>query len=310
MRSVSKLIDGRDALAHVAAQVMRLRNVIVVHRESFVVPGDVCDVGLRTHPHLALIQPLFSRHYADIALSNSCGLRRRQDMPPISIGIESSIDARAGAPRSGARPVPPERERRNLIRWLTVAVSSLSLAACAQSPLAGKRTAALSASRQEAVEHKRSPVFLPDKVATSFPVLGLPPPDTGVGAQIRSNGLASFYTEGQQTANGERFDPYAMTAAHRTLPFGTRLRVTNVATGRSVTVRVNDRGPYIKGRVVDLSYSAAMALGMVHAGVANVKLDVVRLASPAKPRHQLHMRRVSELIDRGNYVALVASVDQ
>jgi rare lipoprotein A len=231
-------------------------------------------------------------------------------MPPISIGFESSIDIRVGAPRSGAPSFFPERERRNLARWLTVAVSSLSLAACAQSPMAGKRAAALSPSRPMAVEQNRSPLFLPDKVATSFPVLGLPPPDTGVGAQIRSNGLASFYTEGQQTANGERFDPYAMTAAHRTLPFGTQLRVTNVSTGRSVTVRVNDRGPYIKGRVVDLSYSAAMALGMVHSGVANVKLDVVRLASPRKPRHQLNMRRVSELIDRGNYIALVATAEQ
>jgi rare lipoprotein A len=229
-------------------------------------------------------------------------------MPPISIGFESSIDIRAGAPRFGAPSFFPERERRNLVRWLTVAVSSLSLAACAQSPMAGKRAAALTPTRQMAVEHDRSPLFLPDKVATSFPVLGLPPPDTG--AQIRSNGLASFYTEGQQTANGERFDPYAMTAAHRTLPFGTQLRVTNVSTGRSVTVRVNDRGPYIKGRVVDLSYSAAMALGMVHSGVANVKLDVVRLASPRKSRHQLNMRRVSELIDRGNYIALVTTVDQ
>jgi rare lipoprotein A len=73
-----------------------------------------------------------------------------------------------------------------------------------------------------------------------------------------------------------------MTAAHRTLPFGTKLRVTNIAAGRSVTVRVNDRGPYIKGRVVNLSYLAAMALGMVRSGVASVKLDVVRLALPAK----------------------------
>jgi rare lipoprotein A len=67
-----------------------------------------------------------------------------------------------------------------------------------------------------------------------------------------------------------------LTAAHPTLPFGTRLRVTNAATGRSVTVRVNDRGPYVPGRVVDVSYSAADALGMVGKGVAHVKLDVVQ----------------------------------
>jgi rare lipoprotein A len=66
-----------------------------------------------------------------------------------------------------------------------------------------------------------------------------------------------------------------LTAAHRTLPFGTRLRVTNVATGQSVTVRVNDRGPFVPGRVVDVSHSAAQTLGMVEGGIAKVKLDVV-----------------------------------
>jgi rare lipoprotein A len=91
-----------------------------------------------------------------------------------------------------------------------------------------------------------------------------------------SQGLASFYSEGGRTANGEKFDAHELTAAHPTLPFGTRLRVTNVATGRSVTVRVNDRGPYVPGRVVDVSYSAADALGMVGKGVAKVKLDVVQ----------------------------------
>ena len=91
-----------------------------------------------------------------------------------------------------------------------------------------------------------------------------------------SQGLASFYTEGKETASGEKFDTHELTAAHPTLPFGTRLRVTNVATGRSVTVRVNDRGPYVRGRAVDVSYSAAEALGMVGQGVAKVKMDVVQ----------------------------------
>ena len=91
-----------------------------------------------------------------------------------------------------------------------------------------------------------------------------------------SQGLASFYTEGTRTASGEKFDTHELTAAHPTLPFGTHLRVTNVATGRSVTVRVNDRGPYVPGRIVDVSYSAAASLGMVGRGVAKVKLDVVQ----------------------------------
>jgi rare lipoprotein A len=88
--------------------------------------------------------------------------------------------------------------------------------------------------------------------------------------------MASFYTEGTKTASGEKFDTHEMTAAHPSLPFGTRLRVTNVSTGKSVTVRVNDRGPFVRGRVVDVSYSAAQALGMVNSGVASVKVDVVQ----------------------------------
>jgi peptidoglycan lytic transglycosylase len=94
--------------------------------------------------------------------------------------------------------------------------------------------------------------------------------------QIASQGVASFYTEGTETASGEKFDTHDLTAAHPTLPFGTKLRVTNVATGRSVTVRVNDRGPYVPGRNVDVSYSAADALGMVGAGLAKVRMDVVQ----------------------------------
>ena len=91
-----------------------------------------------------------------------------------------------------------------------------------------------------------------------------------------SHGLASFYIEGTRTASGERFDTTQLTAAHPTLPFGTKLRVTNVGNGQSVTVRINDRGPYVPGRVVDVSYSAAESLGMIDGGLAKVKLDVVQ----------------------------------
>lgn len=96
------------------------------------------------------------------------------------------------------------------------------------------------------------------------------------GTKLTSSGVASFYAEGARTASGEKFDPHALTAAHRTLPFGTRLRVTDVATGRSVIVRVNDRGPHVPGRIVDVSYSAAQMLGIVARGTANVKIQVVQ----------------------------------
>jgi len=89
------------------------------------------------------------------------------------------------------------------------------------------------------------------------------------------NGMASFYKSGKRTANGERFNPNGLTAAHRTLPFGTRVQVTNVKTGRSVVVRINDRGPFIRSRVIDLSYGAARAVGLHRSGVARVKLLVL-----------------------------------
>jgi rare lipoprotein A len=92
-------------------------------------------------------------------------------------------------------------------------------------------------------------------------------------------GLASWYGgfhHGLLTASGETFDMMQLTAAHRTLPLGTRLRVTNLENGRIVRVRVNDRGPYVDGRILDLSHGAAQALDMVERGVVPVRLDVLR----------------------------------
>ena len=92
-------------------------------------------------------------------------------------------------------------------------------------------------------------------------------------------GMASYYSDnfhGRATASGETYDRYAFTCAHRTLPFGTRLVVTNLANRKSVFVRVNDRGPFVKGRIIDLSYAAAEEIGMIGAGVVKVKVEEVR----------------------------------
>jgi rare lipoprotein A len=89
------------------------------------------------------------------------------------------------------------------------------------------------------------------------------------------SGLASYYWQGQMTASGARFNPSAMTAAHKTLPFGTKVRVTNLHNGRSVTVTINDRGPFVKGRVIDLSSGAAGVIGMKGAGVVPVSMSVL-----------------------------------
>ena len=91
---------------------------------------------------------------------------------------------------------------------------------------------------------------------------------------------ASFYGNepgegGPQTANGERYNPGGYTAAHRSLPFGTRVRVTSARTGRSVVVRINDRGPFVGGRSLDLSTGAARAIGLTDSGVGTVHMDVL-----------------------------------
>ena len=90
-------------------------------------------------------------------------------------------------------------------------------------------------------------------------------------AAMAEAGIASVYAyAGQRTASGERAQPNGLTAAHRTLPFGTRVRVTNKSNGRSVTVRINDRGPFVRGRVIDVTPAAARALGF--SGLTRVKL--------------------------------------
>ncbi len=96
-------------------------------------------------------------------------------------------------------------------------------------------------------------------------------------------GLASWYGKSFQrrfTANGERFDMRAMTAAHRTLPFGTVVRVTNLENGRTVKVRINDRGPYVKGRIIDLSAKAALDLAITEDGIAKVRVEAFASDQP------------------------------
>jgi rare lipoprotein A len=128
----------------------------------------------------------------------------------------------------------------------------------------GRRVATGRPSRK-AVMHIVRPRRIPVK---AYPIERLP-----IGSDIL--GIASYYWQGQRTATGEWFNPNGMTAAHRTLPFGTRVRVTHLGSGRSVVVRINDRGPYIAGRIIDLSKGAAGVLGMHQQGVARVKVTVL-----------------------------------
>ena len=136
------------------------------------------------------------------------------------------------------------------------------------------------------------------------PVLLAPPaPAKPVGPVVISthSGEASWYGPGfygNRTANGEVFRPGTMTAAHRTLPFGTRVRVTNLWNGRKAVVRINDRGPFAGDRVIDLAHGAARELGLMSSGIAQVRLEVLRLEDGRR-------RALAELLAK-----LVALVDE
>lgn len=160
----------------------------------------------------------------------------------------SSIDCARASPAFGA------------LRFSGIVLTAAMLSACAQSSVVTDKSAFRAAASDRAAPVRTTTLATPTERATD----------------AHSSGIASYYSEGTRTASGERFDARELTAAHPTLPFGTRLRVTNVITGKSVTVRVNDRGPFVRGRVVDVSYSAAESLGMIGRGVAKVKLDVVQ----------------------------------
>jgi peptidoglycan lytic transglycosylase len=181
---------------------------------------------------------------------------------------------------------------RPLIALIAIVPILATLAACAPSPFVQNRTQFAApaptptATRHAGLDLRTAPSgnIARHSVVRKVTVARKPDPGTpavlnarpAAKANSASDGVASFYTEDEWTASGERFNTHAMTAAHPTLPFGTRLRVTNVTNGRSVVVRINDRGPFVPGRVVDLSESAAESLGMVERGIVKVKLDVVQ----------------------------------
>jgi rare lipoprotein A len=106
-------------------------------------------------------------------------------------------------------------------------------------------------------------------------------PTTTEAVLLTQTGQASWYgyEGGTVTATGERYNPQAMTAAHKTLAFGSRVRVTNLRTGKSAIVIINDRGPFVRGRIIDLSQAAAEAVGIRSSGVGNVKIEVLSYGS-------------------------------
>ena len=120
----------------------------------------------------------------------------------------------------------------------------------------------------------------PATSALSIPPAPLPPSSGDTATSTQQRGRISLYGNafaGKKTASGETFDPEALTMAHRTLPFGTRVRVTNLENQRSVEVMVNDRGPFVAGRIADLSVAAARRIGMIADGVVEALLDILQI---------------------------------
>jgi len=120
--------------------------------------------------------------------------------------------------------------------------------------------------------------------ALSFVYASCASSSSSTGYEDQLDGLASYYAEdfhGRKTSNGEVYDMHAMTAAHRSLPFNTTVRVMNLDNNRTVDVRINDRGPFIDNRVIDLSFGAAMEIGLVTKGVAPVRIEILELGPPS-----------------------------
>lgn len=187
---------------------------------------------------------------------------------------------------------------RNLLTLLLAAVLGV-LAGCGtapRAPAAGPMTRAATGAGESA----DAPAAAAPWDGPEASVNG-PNPPASADLKELERGQASWYGarfHGRRTASGERYDQYALTAAHKTLPFGTLVRVRSLVTGKEVDVRVNDRGPFVRGRVIDVSRAAAEALGMMALGVKPVALMVVEAAPLATGRSSqpsLQARRSARL---------------
>lgn len=131
----------------------------------------------------------------------------------------------------------------------------------------------------------------------------------------KSSAVASYYADkyhGRKTSNGEVFNMYDLTAAHKSLPFNTKVKVTNLSNGKSVVVRINDRGPFVKGREIDLSKAAAVKIGMIKSGTAKVSLEIVGGSDGAAGASQVQKAGASEIPSASDFAknADVANYDR
>lgn len=161
-----------------------------------------------------------------------------------SYETDDGVRQRRYTKQRGSRKVQRQRRNRNV----------------AKRPAASRQATAAQPRQQRA---EKKPAWTKRSLSNAGPV--------GAG----QHGIASFYWQPQRVASGGWFNPSAMTAAHKTLPFGTRVRVTHVGNGRSVEVKINDRGPYIAGRIIDLSKAAAGVIGMTGQGIARIRMEIL-----------------------------------
>jgi rare lipoprotein A len=194
--------------------------------------------------------------------SSSCASGSYVDIKAGPVGIRAALS-------SGSGP-------RRIAQRIVIILGAASLAGCVQTHVAANKSEMVSPTRQASQQTSRTASLVHRRVAATRKHTPIASNKKPAATETASHGIASYYWQGTKTASGEKFNTNDLTAAHPTLPFGTRLRVTNVSSGQSVTVRVNDRGPFVHGRVVDVSYAAAEELGMVGGGIAKVKLDVVQ----------------------------------
>ncbi len=175
----------------------------------------------------------------------------------------------------------------SLYRKITFLVLSLAVSACSSTPDVTMTRVPVTPSNPNVAAPKPQPpkvtanindcVIEPGKVGQPYTIRGVrytPKHDPNYEA----TGLASFYGKnhhGKQTANGERFDMHALSAAHTTLPLPSCVLVTNLENNKSIVLRVNDRGPFVKGRIIDVSYAAAKELGFIGAGLTKVRVEVI-----------------------------------
>ena len=182
--------------------------------------------------------------------------------------------ATAAETPGGAGSKAPSRASASPAREKSARAAVPSAAAAATKGAPGQRSASFATAFEPLAKAPRPDLALPE---SAVDLSAIEPEIEAPAFRSLGTGTASFYGRrfhGRRTANGERFDMNALTAAHRTLPFGSMVRVTNPSNGRSVTVRINDRGPFSRGRVIDVSRAAAKELGLIRRGHAAVELEL------------------------------------